>query len=137
LNLTTEKQYAYGKFVASFKKSMYPIQAIQSLSMVDDERSAAVHASMRLAVAQIAHASAKRERVTISSTLVDYVTELAEGFADRLMFDMCSFAKHAKRNTVSTDDVRLCARNNEAMMDALNAFERDNQTTGAADTDGI
>lgn len=42
------------------------------------QRRDAVHQSMRVAVAQIAHASALREKVIVSSTLIDYVTALAE-----------------------------------------------------------
>ena len=42
----------------------------------------------------------------MSPQLVDYVTELAEGYAERLGADLCSFARHARRNTVSTGSRR-------------------------------
>jgi histone H3/H4 len=50
----------------------------------------------------------RRERVRVPPQLVDYVTELAEGYADRLSVDLCSFAKHARRTIVSTGQISVC-----------------------------
>ena len=83
------------------------------------ERSAAVQQEVRYAVARIAHEAGRRERVKVSGKIVDFVAALAENYAAQLTGDVCSFAKHARRSTVTPDDVRLCARNNESIADAL------------------
>ena len=57
--------------------------------------------------------------------MLDYFAELAEGFSDRVSQDLCFFAKHAKRTTITAEDVRLCARNNPSVTDILDVYARD------------
>lgn len=50
---------------------------------------------------------------------------------DPLSKDLQSFAKHGRRQTVSNEDVKLCARKSKEILRALEKFETDNGLAAA------
>jgi len=58
----------------------------------------------------------------ISKQTVAVLTEFIYDYAENLGSDLESFAKHAKRTTVSQEDVKLCARKNEALQQSVNGY---------------
>jgi histone H3/H4 len=84
-------------------------------------RADAVREETRFAVAQIAEDAGRRNSVQVPARLVEIFVELAETYADRVVADVCHFAKHARRTTVAAEDVLLCVRHSETATEALNA----------------
>ncbi len=50
---------------------------------------------------------------------------MALEYADLLLGDLDMFSKHAKRNTIKVEDLKLAGRKSEALVQRLDAFERD------------
>lgn len=59
------------------------------------------------------------EGTSFSREVVAILTETAFKQADMLATDLELFAKHAKRSTVSVEDVRLCARRSPSLLQLI------------------
>mmetsp|Transcript_5543 Transcript_5543/g.7761 ORF Transcript_5543/g.7761 Transcript_5543/m.7761 type:complete len:252 (+) Transcript_5543:1-756(+) len=60
--------------------------------------------------------------MTISKQTIASLNELVCSIAENLGRDVESFARHAKRSMVNTDDVKLCARRNPTILAKLNEY---------------
>ncbi|KAJ2221410.1 MHF histone-fold complex component, partial [Coemansia sp. RSA 485] len=54
-----------------------------------------------------------------SATFVDALSQVVFAQAETVGADLECFAKHAKRAKISTEDVKLCARRNDDLLQAL------------------
>jgi len=67
------------------------------------------------------------------------LTEVVFKQSETLALDLEQFARHGKRTVISAEDVRLCGRRNEAVVEALDreiekhkATLADGKSTGAS-----
>ncbi|XP_077459323.1 centromere protein S [Stigmatopora argus] len=81
----------------------------------DDETSQRLKAAVHFTVGRICQNMSEEYRRKISRQVVAAITETAFGQCDIFAKDLEAFAKHAKRRTVSADDVKLLARRSTAL----------------------
>jgi len=74
-------------------------------------------------------------QVELSKGTVLSIAELLLRHSSHVASDLKHFAKHAKRSTVTVDDVRLLARNNPSMLAALDSFLENEAPCGAGAPD--
>lgn len=60
----------------------------------------------------------RRLGVGVTKPAKSIIAQLISGYVALLATDLEAFAHHGKRSTVSTDDVRLCARRNPSLVRA-------------------
>ncbi|GFT36787.1 centromere protein S [Nephila pilipes] len=76
--------------------------------------------SVHYAVGKICTDAAESFKVQFSKEFIASVADLAFRQAGIFAEDLEAFAKHAKRSTVNTDDVKLLARRSESLHDHIN-----------------
>ncbi|KAL0079535.1 kinetochore component CENP-S-domain-containing protein [Phycomyces blakesleeanus] len=62
---------------------------------------------------------------TVTPEFIASLTEVVCRQAESMALDLEAFAKHAKRNTISMDDVKLCARRNPGLSELVTEIADD------------
>eukprot|EP01112_Ceratiomyxa_fruticulosa_P010941 TRINITY_DN2922_c0_g2_i1.p2 TRINITY_DN2922_c0_g2~~TRINITY_DN2922_c0_g2_i1.p2 ORF type:complete len:148 (-),score=41.25 TRINITY_DN2922_c0_g2_i1:139-582(-) len=89
-----------------------------------------IKASIHYSVAKIcedeaqnmSNADGVKGEMVISTATIASLTELVQSFAGTMASDLACFAKHAKRNTIQTEDVLLCARKTHTLESMLTKY---------------
>ncbi|KAI7830024.1 kinetochore component CENP-S-domain-containing protein [Kickxella alabastrina] len=76
-------------------------------------------AAVWYAVAQLCDEDESKTGTKFSPTFVDALSHVVFSQAETMGADLECFAKHAKRAKISVDDVKLCARRNEHLLELL------------------
>ncbi|KAI7886262.1 hypothetical protein K492DRAFT_203352 [Lichtheimia hyalospora FSU 10163] len=71
------------------------------------------------AVDQIARAEAEKMGKTLSQAFVSSLADIVYAQAVTMATDLEVFAKHGRRSTISMDDVKLCARRNDNLLELI------------------
>ncbi|VDP90406.1 unnamed protein product [Echinostoma caproni] len=82
---------------------------------------------MHFKCTRIAEALAKSHNCTINPDVICLLTELVFRYHQVLATDLECFAKHAKRTTITVDDVLCFARRNPQLVQALNTHRQNQQ----------
>ncbi|KAI9143912.1 putative apoptosis-inducing TAF9-like domain 1 family protein [Paraphysoderma sedebokerense] len=100
-----------------------------NVSSHEDRLKAAIH----YAVGRICDDEADNLDVEITPHFIAALTEVVYKQIETMAIDVEFFAKHNKRTTISSDDVKLCARRNEDLYNKLSEFvgERTKQKEGS------
>ncbi|KAK0061371.1 centromere protein S [Biomphalaria pfeifferi] len=77
-------------------------------------------AAMYYSIKEIAKEVEQEMQVSISAQVLATVSESLNRQAEYYALDLENFAKHAKRTTINTDDVKLLARRNDTLLQHLN-----------------
>ncbi|XP_077430499.1 centromere protein S [Vanacampus margaritifer] len=85
------------------------------MSESEEETRLRLKAAIHYTVGQICHQMAEDHRKEFSRQVVAAITETAFRQCEIFAKDLESFAKHAKRCTVSAEDVKLLARRSTAL----------------------
>lgn len=76
-------------------------------------------AAIHYTVGKICNEEGTKHSLGVSRETVALLTELTMRQAEMLSHDLECFSQHAKRTTVTVDDVVLCARRNPSLQDHL------------------
>ncbi|PRP80580.1 centromere protein S-like [Planoprotostelium fungivorum] len=76
--------------------------------MADDEEE--LKLALKYYVGRIAQREESDGNLPVTREGISAITELCMGFIETFAVDLEAFARHAKRVTISPDDVKLCAR---------------------------
>eukprot|EP00049_Salpingoeca_infusionum_P012367 m.226185 g.226185 ORF g.226185 m.226185 type:complete len:155 (+) comp15164_c0_seq10:369-833(+) len=85
----------------------------------DDSDKGRMKAAVHFAVGKILTRTQNDEQVRFSKATIATVTELLMNQVESMAQDLEAFAQHAKRSTVSPDDVLLLARRRGALLESL------------------
>ncbi|KAI9240043.1 hypothetical protein MVEG_10271 [Podila verticillata NRRL 6337] len=89
------------------------------MSDTDDSTRDRLKAAVWLAVGEICESQKSGLNIVITQQLIASLTDVVFTQAELLGKDVESFAKHAKRTTVSVDDVKLAARRNTSLHELI------------------
>ncbi|KAI9007311.1 kinetochore component CENP-S-domain-containing protein [Gaertneriomyces semiglobifer] len=81
-----------------------------------------LEAAVHYTVAKICEEEGATDDVKASPHFLHALSLIVMSHAETMATDMEAFAKHAKRSTISVDDVKLCARRNESLSSTLHEF---------------
>ena len=96
------------------------------------EREQRLKAAAHYAIAKIAEEQAESLDIKVSKASVAVLSELFQGLAESTAVDLEAFAKHAKRTVIQPDDVKLCARRNESLLEHLDGLSSQMKEARAA-----
>ncbi|KAI7864201.1 kinetochore component CENP-S-domain-containing protein [Spinellus fusiger] len=85
----------------------------------NESRPKKVETAMWYFVEQIAQREAESLNKTVTPDFVATLADVVYKQAETMAMDLESFSKHAKRSTVSMDDVLLCARRNNELYKCI------------------
>ncbi|KAJ1720669.1 hypothetical protein LPJ53_004730 [Coemansia erecta] len=81
--------------------------------------SSSARSAVWFAVAQLCAHDESETGTAFSATFVDALSQVVFAQAEAMGADLELFAKHAKRAKISVDDVKLCARRNEHLLQII------------------
>ncbi|KFY45508.1 hypothetical protein V495_02952 [Pseudogymnoascus sp. VKM F-4514 (FW-929)] len=89
---------------------------------MDDETSERLKAALWFSIGKIVDAETLRLGVNATPQFIGALTEMVWAQIESVSQDLESFARHAGRSTVTTDDVLLVTRRNDALHDIMKEF---------------
>eukprot|EP00049_Salpingoeca_infusionum_P012369 m.226117 g.226117 ORF g.226117 m.226117 type:complete len:125 (+) comp15164_c0_seq3:369-743(+) len=95
----------------------------------DDSDKGRMKAAVHFAVGKILTRTQNDEQVRFSKATIATVTELLMNQVESMAQDLEAFAQHAKRSTVSPDDVLLLARRRGALVRSMHTDTRTHMRT--------
>ncbi|KFY27626.1 hypothetical protein V491_00818 [Pseudogymnoascus sp. VKM F-3775] len=89
---------------------------------MDDETRERLKAALWFSIGKIVDAETLRLGVNATPQFIGALTEMVWAQIESVSQDLENFAKHAGRSTVTTDDVLLVTRRNDALHDIMKEF---------------
>jgi Histones H3 and H4 len=98
------------------------------MSEIDNRVKAALH----FAIGKKCEESSSENGMNYSKAFIALLTEVVTESAELFAQDLECFAKHAKRTTVTADDVKLLCRRNRSIQEHLEKYLSNNEKHGPA-----
>ncbi|OLL26884.1 Centromere protein S [Neolecta irregularis DAH-3] len=90
----------------------------------DENLPTRLKSSLWFAVGKIIDEVCMEQHTNATPEFIAAMTEMLWSQAESLSGDLENFAHHAKRNTINVEDLKLCCRRNEGLMEAIEDHEK-------------
>ncbi|KAL1919811.1 uncharacterized protein VTP21DRAFT_1742 [Calcarisporiella thermophila] len=112
--------YAFSLALAGFRhRPPHPLPCSMAEPPDEEALQQRLKAAIWYSVSKLSEEQASELGMTISPQFVASLADLVYKQAESLAVDLEQFARHAKRTTITMDDVKLCARRNEALYQLI------------------
>ncbi|TGO51266.1 hypothetical protein BCON_0165g00160 [Botryotinia convoluta] len=92
------------------------------MPQIDDELHERLKAALWFSIGKIVEEEAVRLNSNATNQFIGALTEMVWHQIENVTMDLESFSRHAGRSTITTDDVLLVTRRNDALHDIIKDF---------------
>ncbi|KAJ3308831.1 hypothetical protein HDU76_003799 [Blyttiomyces sp. JEL0837] len=110
----------------------YNLDDDNDMNAVDDQEEDVanrIKAAVHYTVGKICEEYEKEHNAKCTPQFIHSLASIVHHQAETMVLDLAAFAKHAKRQQVNADDVRLLVRRNDGLVKMLNDYADDLKET--------